>query len=162
MECEMCGKTIGTRRYLVDGTTMNLGTCCARYGTPMDQAAPAGSPAAMQQGLERRAAKQTRRDVYADTAEDLVADYGRRIREAREVKGWTHEQLGNKVSARVPELHKIEANQLRPSDEVARRMEKELGIKLFEKVEVGAGAASSKPAAGLTLGDLLKDALKKK
>lgn len=166
-ECEMCGKKVGTRRYMVEGTVMNLGLECAKYGTPMDAPAPTGSQAAMQQGLERREQRMTSRNVYdsGDTTV-MVEDYGARIHKAREAKGWSHEQLGNKVSARIPELKHIEAGKLRPSDAVARKLERELGITLYEKVEGPAPVVSGqkKPAAGagLTIGDLLKDALDKK
>lgn len=165
MECEMCGKSIATRRHDVSGTVMNLGACCSRYGTPLDAPAPAGSKAAVAQNLERRASRMTSRDVYQQDTLDLVEDFGSRIRRAREKRGWSHEQLGNKVSARVPELHKIEAGGLRPSDDLAKRMERELGITLMEKVDAGpaAVAGQKKPTgkAGLTIGDLLKDAMKK-
>src|SRR5262245_62147121 len=112
-ECEMCGKAVGTRRYMVEGTVMNLGLECAKYGTPMDAPAPAGSRAAVEQGLERRAMRMQSKSVFSGDAMVLVDDYGARIHKAREAKGWTHEQLGNKVSARVPELKHIEAGKLR-------------------------------------------------
>lgn len=168
--CEMCGKTVGTRRFMVEGTVMNLGLECAKYGTPMDAPAPAGSRAAVEQGLERRAQRMQTKSVYGGDADSwvLVGDYGARIHKAREAKGWTHEFLGNKVQARVPELKHIEAGKLRPSDDVAKRMEKELGIELLEKVEgpspIVTGAAAKKGATGsggLTIGDMLKDALAK-
>ena len=47
MECEMCGKTVGTQRYLVEGTVMRLGIECSKYGSPLDQPASAGSQAAV-------------------------------------------------------------------------------------------------------------------
>jgi putative transcription factor len=170
MECEMCGKKVGTRRYMVEGTVMNLGLECAKYGTPLDAPAPVGTQASMQQGLERRADRMTSRNVYdsGDSATYMVEDYGPRIHKAREAKGLSHEQLGNKVSARVPELKHIEAGKLRPSDAVAKKLERELGITLYEKVEGPAPVVSGvakKPAAGtsgLTIGDLLKDAMDKK
>lgn len=167
MQCEMCGKSVGTRRYMVEGTVMNLGLECAKYGTPLDAPAPVGTQAAMQQGLERRATRMTSRNVYdaADTMV-MVEDYGSRVHKAREAKGWTHDVLGNKVHARVPELKQIEAGKMRPSDDVARRLEKELGIQLYEVLEGPAPTVSGqkKPAAGagLTIGDLLKDAMDKK
>ncbi len=164
MECEMCGKQIGTRRYMVDGTVMNLGQCCSKYGQALDAPAPQGSRASVQQGLERRAVRTTSKDVYSQDVMDLVDDYGTRIRNARERKGWSHAQLGDRVSARVPQLHKIEANQLRPSDDLAKRLEKQLGITLFEKVDAGPAAVSGvnkKAGSGMTLGDILKDAMKK-
>lgn len=167
MECEMCGKKVGTRRYMVEGTTMNLGLECARYGTPMDAPAPAGTQASMQQGLERRETRMTSRNVYdAGDSTYLVEDYGVRIHKAREAKGMSHEQLGNKVSARVPELKHIESGKLRPSDAVAKKLERELGIILYEKAEgpapVVSGTKKAAGSAGLTIGDLLKDAMDKK
>lgn len=161
----MCGKKVGTRRYLVEGTVVNLGLECAKYGTAMDTPAPAGTKAAVEQGLERRAQRMTSKSVFGGESDTwvLVEDYGARIHKAREAKGWTHEFLGNKVSARVPELKHIEAGKLRPSDEVARRMQKELGIALLEKIEgpapIVSGAKKPAPGAGLTIGDMLKDAM---
>lgn len=166
MECEMCGKTVGTRRFMVDKTVMNLGLECAKYGTPMDAPAPVGTQASMQQGLERRAQRMTSRSVYENEQPTLVEDYGSRIHKAREAKGLSHEQVGNKVSCRVPELKHIESGKLRPSDIVARKLEKELGIVLYEKPEANTpvvSGANKKPAgAALTIGDILKDALAKK
>ena len=167
MECEMCGKKVGTRRYMVEGTVMNLGLECAKYGTPMDAPAPAGTQASMAQGLERREQRMTSRNVYDGGDQSvMVEDFGPRIHKAREAKGLSHEQLGNKVSARVPELKHIESGKLRPSDAVAKKLERELGITLFEKVEgpapVVSGVKKAAGGAGLTIGDLLKDAMEKK
>ena len=167
MECEMCGKKVATRRYMVDKTVMNLGIECSKYGQPLDGTAAAGSQAAIHQNLEKRAGRMTSRNVYdAQTALVLVDGYGPRIHKAREAKGLSHEQLGNKVSARVPELKHIEAGKLRPSDELVKKLEKELGITLLEAVEgpapVVSGAKKPGPSQGLTIGDLLRDAMQDK
>ena len=166
--CELCGKVVGTRRYMVEGTVMNLGLECAKYGTPLDAPAPVGTQAASHQNLEKRATRMVSRNVFdAQESLVLVPDFGPRIHKAREAKGLSHEQLGNKVSARVPELKHIEAGKLRPGDELIKKLEKELGIGLLEKVEGPApvvSGANKKPAgsAGLTIGDILKDALDSK
>ena len=165
--CEMCGKTVGTRRYLVEGTVMNLGLECSKYGSPMDAPAPAGSAGAMAKNLERRATRMTSRSVFdLQETKVLVGDYGTRVHKAREAKGLSHEQLGNKVSARVPELKHIEAGKLRPGDDLVKKLEKELGITLLEAVEgpapVVSGVGAKKGSGSLTIGDLLKDALNKK
>lgn len=160
----MCGKVVGTRRYMVEKTVMNLGLECGKYGTPLDAPAPPGSQASMQQGLERRAQRMATKSVFESDPMVLVGDYGARIHKARDAKGWTHEQLGNKVSARVPELKHIEAGKLRPGDELTKKLEKELGITLLERVEGAPESAKPKKGAssGLTIGDLLKEALGKK
>lgn len=166
MECEMCGNQVGTRRYMVDGTVMSLGMCCSKYGQLLEGGkAPVGSKAAVQQGLERRAGRSQSRDIYKEETWDLVDDFGARIRRAREQKGWDHARLGDRVSARVPQLRQIESGHLRPSDELARKMERELGITLLEKMDGPAavsGVPKGKAKGGLTIGDLLKDAMDKK
>lgn len=162
--CEMCGKTVGTRRYLVEGTTMNLGLECSKYGSPLDAPAPVGSAGAIAQNLEKRATRMTSRNVFdAQETKVLIENYGARIHKAREAKGLSHEQLGNKVSARVPELKHIEAGKLRPSDDLTKKLEKELGITLLEVVDgpapVVSGANKKAGSGALTIGDILKDAL---
>lgn len=164
MECEMCGKSIATRRYMVSGTQMNLGSCCAKYGEEIGGTAPQGSAASRQAGLERRAQRMTSKNVYQDDVLDLVEDFGQRVAAARQRKNIAYEMLGTKVHATVQQLHKIERNELRPSDKLAKALERELGITLFEKIDAPAQVGGVKKAggkAGLTIGDLLKDAMKK-
>lgn len=166
MECEMCGKNTATKRHLVEGTVMNLCANDAKYGTPVDTPAPAVSKAAVEQNLERRAGRLAPRSVFDAESLVMVEDYGARIHKAREAKGLSHEQLGNKVSARVPELKHIEAGKLRPGDDLAKRLQRELNISLFEKIEgpppVVSGQKKAAAGAGLTIGDLLRDAKAKK
>lgn len=143
---------------------MNLGTCCSKFGEPLEGPAKAGSKAAVAQNLEKRQNRMVSRNVYQEETWDLIEKFGPAIRKAREQKRMTHEQLGSKVSARVPQLHKIESGHLRPSDDLAKRLERELGIKLLEKTEGGPAQTISgaKPSGGsLTIGDLIKDARKK-
>ena len=149
---------------MVDGTIMNLGMCCSKYGQALEGGkAPVGTKAAVQQGLERRAGRGQSKDIYKQEVWDLVEDFGSKIRSAREKRGWTHDQLGNKVSARVPQLRQIESGHLRPSDELAKKFERELGITLMEKVEGPAKVGGMKKggSSGLTIGDILKDAMDK-
>jgi len=163
-QCEMCGKAAGTRRHLVEGNVMELGTCCARFGTPMDAPAATGSPAAMAQGLERRATRMTSKNIYQEPDLDFVEDFGRRIQVGRTNLGITKEDLGTKVHARVPELNKFEAGQLRPTHQQARALERELKITLLEAVAAAPASATAKKGpkgTGLTIGDILKDALGK-
>lgn len=165
MECEMCGKTVTTRRHMVGATVMNLGPECSKYGEPLDQPAQQGTAASRAQGLERRAQRMTSKNIYQEATMDLVSDFGKRVKEGRQRKQIPYDMLGTKVQATVPQLHKIERGELRPSDKLAKALERELGIILMEKVDAGpAQVGGQKPAskAGLTIGDLLKDAMKKK
>lgn len=164
MECEMCGSSGTTKRFMVGGTQMQLGSCCAKYGEEIGGAAAQGSAASRQAGLERRAQRMTSKSVYDQPVKDLVDDFGARIKAARERKKVAYEVLGTKCHATVAQLHKIERGELRPSDRVAQALERELGITLFEVIEASpakVGGVKQASKANLTIGDLLKDAMKK-
>lgn len=144
---------------MVDGVVMNLGACCSKYGKPLDQPNTAGN---VEQGLQRRAARQQSKSVYTEDQWDLVENFGRVIRQAREKKKIPKDVLGGRVAATVPQLNQIEAGTLRPSDKVAKALERELGITLLEKADNSAIPAQKKSdGKGLTIGDLLKDAMDK-
>lgn len=112
--------------------------------------------------MERRRAKQTSRDVFSsDTMRmELVEDFAKRIRMGREKKGWTRQDLGGKVGEREVTIGGFENGSMHPTDEVAKRIERELGIKLYEPV--AAATTKTQATRSLTLGDMLRDAMRKK
>lgn len=111
--------------------------------------------------LERRAARGRSRDIYDEMQEELVADYGPRVKNARTRRGMTLEELGTKLGERVQVLTKVEGGTFHPPDNLIRKLEKELDIKLTEKPEAPAASGGPKPKSGpLTLGDLIKQQLK--
>lgn len=160
----MCGRQVArTRRFLVEKTVLSVGPECERFGKPLDpvggmkDVAPGNVPLAM----EMRKRKTQSRDVFSDESMqvELVDDFATRISTAREKKGLSRQDLGGKVGEREATIHRIETGALRPTDEVAKRLERELGIRLFEKVD--AVATKRTTASGLTLGDILRDAMAK-
>jgi putative transcription factor len=96
------------------------------------------------------------KDVYEGMNKELVSGWNELIKSARMKKGLSREELGFKIGERTVTISKIENGDLRPSDEVVKKLEKELGITLVEEVR-NIGAGSSGPRSqGLTLGDFLK------
>jgi len=160
----MCGKEVGrTRRFLVEGSVLTVGPECEKFGKPLDPGpgmqgvAPGNVPLAM----EMRKKRGGTRDVFADESMqvELVSDFATRIQAAREKRGWTRQDLGGRVGERESAIHRMETGALRPTDDVAKKIERELGIKLYEKVD--AVVTKREAAAGMTLGDVLRDALAK-
>ena len=144
---------------------LNIGPECEKFGKALEPG-PGGSiqgvaPGNVPLAMEMRQKRYQSKDVFSDQSMsvELVADFGHRILSAREKKGWTRQDLGGKIGEREASIHRMESGQLRPTDATAKKMEKELGIKLYEKVE----NVAQKPqtSAGFTLGDALKDAMKK-
>ena len=88
---------------------------------------------------------------------ELVSDWNILIKKAREKKGLSREELGFKIGERTVTISKIENGDLRPSDKMIEKLEKELGITLFEDVEkVPSYATGSHSDSSLTLGDFIK------
>ena len=92
------------------------------------------------------------RDQFKDLVE-LVPDFGRRIREAREGLGLTPEQLGARIKEKATLLKKIEREDISPEDEVRKKLERELKIKLTDQASE-AQVKSGGSGRGLTLGDV--------
>jgi putative transcription factor len=159
----MCGANVGrTRKVLVDRTVLQVGPECEKFGKLVEPGVKAPSqPGNVPQALEKRRRLEPK-DVYASQQMqlELVADFAKRIREGREKKGWTRQELGGRVGEREVVMGRIENGSLHPTDETAKKLERELGIKLFEAVQ--AGTTPSKPTRSLTLGDMLRDAQRKK
>jgi putative transcription factor len=159
MICEMCGKNVTfLRKVTIEGVSLEVCTECAKFGVEAKKEAPkeVGPRPIIAQRLEVREKRGRPRDVLEKVEkEDLVEDYGARIRVARERAGMTQKDLAMKINERVTILAKIETNQMRPDEKIISKLQKELGIVLKEKVpEVVAAKESARQL--LTLADLIK------
>lgn len=113
-------------------------------------------PPIIAQRLEMRQRRMTPRDVYTQAGElELAEDFPQRIRQAREARGWKQADLGAKINERVSVIAKLESGTISPGDTLVRKLERELGIKLKERVEPVA-AKKQAVGGGVTLGDLIK------
>jgi len=154
MQCELCGRECACRPAMVDGVKMMLCPGCMQHGKGIS--APA-APATSSKPILERIKRPKEKDVYKDMNKELISDYNTKIKSAREKKGLSREELGFKIGQRTVTISKIENGDLRPSDKVAEKLEKELDIHLFE--EVGSSPArlgGSQSRGGLTLGDFIK------
>lgn len=65
--------------------------------------------------------------------DELILDpeFPKVIRDARNKKGITHDQLGQKINEKVTLLRKIETGTIKPDETLSKKLEKFLGIKLY-------------------------------
>jgi putative transcription factor len=129
---------------------MEVCNSCARFGKPEDKWSLV--PKKMVP-VERAftASRPKPRDHFKDLVE-LVPDFGRKIREAREGLGLSPE-LGGRIKEKVTLLKKIEREEISPEDGIRKKLEKELKIKLSDQAsETRVKSGSS--GRGLTLGDI--------
>ncbi len=152
-QCEICGAEISglPQKIVIDRSTMEVCKSCARFGKPEDKWTPV--PRKMVPVERAFTVKRPRpRDHFKDLVE-LVPEFGRKIREAREALGMSPEELGMRIKEKATLLKKIEREDISPEDEVRKKLERELKIKLTDQASedrVKSGGAGR----GLTLGDI--------
>ncbi|MCX6673054.1 MAG: multiprotein bridging factor aMBF1 [Methanothrix sp.] len=152
-QCEICGAEISgaPQRIVIDGSTLEVCKSCARFGKPEDK----WSLVPKKMVPVARAFTVSRpkpRDHFKDLVE-LVPDFGRKIREAREGLGLSSEELGGRIKEKVTLLKKIEREELSPEDGIRKKLEKELKIKLSDQASE-TRVKSGNAGRGLTLGDI--------
>jgi putative transcription factor len=153
MQCEICGAEVpGTpNRIVIDGSTLDVCKSCSRFGKAEDKWSPVSRKIVpVERAFTVR--KPQPRDHFKDLVE-IIPEYGKVIRDAREKLGITPDELANAIKEKAALLKKIEREELAPDDQVRKKLERELNIKLTdqptdEKVKYRGGAK------GLTLGDI--------
>ena len=156
MQCELCGRVCGCRPASVEGVRMMLcPDCLTQHGTVVEEKIQSSS--ITQSPFLNRIRKPIEKDVYKDMNKELVSGWNEIIRNARKKKGLSREELGFKISERTVTIGKIENGDLRPSDKIVKKLEKELNIVLNEAVKsVSNVSMGSQSGKGLTLGDFIK------
>jgi putative transcription factor len=159
----MCGKEVPTTRpMMVEGVKLNLCPSCMKFGDDYHPPAEEGgrsfeaNDAVIQQRLERRQRRMQTKDIFEGTASvALIEDYGKVIRRAREKKGMDMESFAKSISEKKGTLEKVEAQNLVPNDQLVKKLEKALGIKLTEVVQSGGTVSAKGGQQGLTLGNFV-------
>jgi putative transcription factor len=109
-----------------------------------------------QKPMLERIKRPKEKDVYVDMDKELVSDWNIIIKKAREKKGLSREDLGFRIGERTVTISKIENGDLRPSDKMVKKLEKELDINLIEEVSSAKVSGGAYAGRGLTLGDFIK------
>jgi putative transcription factor len=86
---------------------------------------------------------------------EVVDGYGEIIKKAREKINLSQKELAGRIKIKDNILKRIEAGRLTPDEDLARRIEKELQIKILERVEEKYAKKEFKKAE-LTIGDVAK------
>ncbi len=132
---------------------------CLRFGKPVvvpEAGGQAPGPAArMQQGLRQRQQRMTERRVPMESDEVLVADFGDRVRRARQAKRLKVQDVARAINEKASLLHNIESGSFHPDPIVTAKLERSLGIRLREKVEE-VHPAKRASQGGVTIGDLIR------
>ncbi len=165
IHCEMCGRPVRRRDskvVYIEGARLVL--CPQCYSRVAKRAVKEEVRSATTKRINTPRTRTTagrsarRRSLKLENYE-VVEDYARRVREARERLGWTQRTLAEAVRESENVIKRIEAGRLTPTIELAMKLEKVLDIKLLEPVVdndfTGSLGGLGGPSKELTLGDIV-------
>ena len=92
----------------------------------------------------------------SEAEEEIVSNFAEIIRQKREGLGLTQKEFSLKVNERESIIQSIEKGKITPSDELAKKLERILGIKLMQKKEKENIALSKAGNHVMTIGDMIK------
>jgi len=167
MICELCGKYSDTGKKInIEGALLGVcDKCAAAPGAKiLEEIAPKKAATTQQPALQdersvffpRVRERRTREETLIEFEQECVADFSLLIKCAREKKGLKQEQLSKMMNEPHTLIHRIESGRFEPPPEVAKKLERILGITLLQKVE-----KSAEPELGghidaqVTLGDMI-------
>jgi putative transcription factor len=140
----MCGTDTKTFPALIEGVELNVCQNCSSFGQLIKKQQPL---------REQRVEKNIR--PQREIIQAIREDYSNIIRDKREKLGLKQQEFAKFLSEKESLIHKIESGTYVPSIELARKIERQLGIPLVEEKEVTPQHITSKKET-FTIGDVVK------
>lgn len=148
MDCELCGQNPAVLVSEIEGTMMNVCKNCSKFGITKNK---------KNVNLIVKEKQKSNEPNYV-----FVEDYGLKLKKEREKLGLKQEEMAKRLNIRSSLLHQIESQHLKPSIDLARKLEKELRIKILEEIKDDLNNDLDKKISfkqkdrGLTLGDFIR------
>jgi len=139
-QCELCGKDTTLVNVLIEGVNLNACTDCGKHG----------------KAIIARKAFQSDEEI----SEDISPDYDVKIKQARESRNLKQQECAKLLNIKESMLQKLETKKIKPSLELAKKIQSLLHISLIEKVESQNTDFSAKKYQPLTIGDIIKKKIK--
>ncbi len=152
-QCDMCGKEdMRLSQAIVEGSMMSVCKNCTKFGKVISVDKPEQAS---------RAKIQLRMPVEKEI-ESIVPGYGNIVKKAREARSMKQEELAKKIAEKESVIHKIESGSFEPPIDLARKLERLLGVRLVT-MEATTSQGTTTVDVGksdMTIGDLIE--IKKK
>ncbi|MFA5797145.1 MAG: multiprotein bridging factor aMBF1 [Candidatus Woesearchaeota archaeon] len=149
-KCELCGSKEAQFKTAIEGTLMHVCSDCSKYGVVKSNT------------NVRVVVKEVRKPQKSEPLYSFIPGYGSKVKTAREKLGLKQEEMAKRLNEKESLLHNIESEHLQPSIATAKKIERELHIKIVEEVKEEESPASSTPqkntqrTGDVTLGDFIK------
>ncbi len=140
-ECEICGKPTDVVYVVeIEGAEMHVCESCAKGKKIIEKISE--KPEVIQ-----------RATVAMRQEEELIDNYGTAVRKAREKLDMPLKTLAERLNEKESMLRRVEEEKMLPSDELVKKLERELGIKLTAAPKADLSSARPGRDAPITLGD---------
>ncbi len=143
----MCGKEDKLYPVLIEGVQLNVCQKCSSFGKILKM------PVQAQKKELKPAIK--REQAQREIIQVIREDFPDIIRQKRERLGLKQEEFAKFLSEKESMIHKIESGTYVPPLEIARKIERQLGISLIEEKELTPQHLKEKKDT-FTIGDVIK------
>jgi putative transcription factor len=150
MNCELCGLKPAKNDVDIEGTMMKTCVDCSKFGEVKNK-------------KKIDVVVRQRRPEMREPEYIFIKGYGMRVKSAREKLGLKQEEMAKRLNERESLLHQIESEHLQPNISLARKLERELHIKIFEEIKNDTTESSTTTSpnkksrdSAFTFGDMMK------
>jgi putative transcription factor len=153
MVCDLCGKTGTLYKTEIEGSRVNACESCAKYGKVLHEIKTEQTRKQFRDSKERVQSVAKTPEVI----QLIVKNYGQKIKNARESRNLKQEDFAKLINEKESLLHHLESGKMEPNLELAKKLEKALGIKLIEEMvlEPEEQKQNIKASGPMTLGDMI-------
>ena len=141
-QCALCGAEVKKlHKIRLEGSIIEVCDKCVKFGELIPEKTEYKPKVKKPKSLE---------------VEELVPEYGNLIKKYREARGLTRENFAKVLAEKESVIRRIETNNMVPSEQLRRKIEKFFGINLLRKYEDEARTRKGKKKTALTLGDVIE------
>ncbi|MFB6200234.1 MAG: multiprotein bridging factor aMBF1 [Candidatus Nanohaloarchaea archaeon] len=124
--CELCGKsTDSLKKVKIEGAKLKVCDSCSDMGEEVE------TPS------KKRKKKKKKQKTGSRTSQDtLHPEYGSRVKQAREDKQLSIQELADDLNEKQSLISKVEKQDLKPDKTLANKLSSKLGVELYTNPEV--------------------------
>jgi len=139
-QCELCGKDADLVIGIIEEIKLNLCATCSTHSRIVHEVKVSAKI----------------KPQESENVEDIKSNFSTQIKQAREQQSLTQKELARKLNLKESMLQKFETGKLKPSLQLAKKLESVLNIYLIETTQIEQEGYKPTKSQGLTIGDLIK------
>lgn len=154
MSCDLCGSNTGPfYKGDVEGVQMTMCGQCKGAGTDVHLITKPRAPK-----TESKTQNNARLEAPArkEIIQIISPNYAQKIKSARERMGLKQEDFAKRIAEKTSIIHSLESGRHMPNIDLARKLERELGITLVEQHEEQSMVSGKDVSGPITIADLIK------